>query len=87
MLWPGTLIMMEENISGVGVAAYALMAAGGDFGASIAPQLMGIIADNSGLQTGMLVSSIFPIVGIVLMLIIVRFFKANCGKGIPKQKN
>ena len=24
MLWPGTLIMMEENIPGVGVAAYAL---------------------------------------------------------------
>ncbi len=77
MLWPGTLIMMEENISGVGVAAYALMAAGGDFGASIAPQLMGIVADNSGLQTGMLVSSVFPIVGSILMLIIIRFFRAK----------
>ena len=46
MLWPGTLIMMEENISGTGVAAYALMAAGGDFGASVAPQLMGIVIDK-----------------------------------------
>ncbi len=46
MLWPGTLIMMEENIPGVGVAAYALMAAGGDFGASMAPQLMGIVVDQ-----------------------------------------
>lgn len=46
MLWPGTLIFMEENISGVGVAAYALMAAAGDLGASIAPQLMGIVIDN-----------------------------------------
>lgn len=82
MLWPGTLIMMEENISGVGVAAYALMAAGGDFGASIAPQLMGIVADNSGLQTGMLVSSVFPIAGSVLMLIIIRFFRAKQGKEI-----
>ena len=27
MLWPGTLIMMEENVPGVGVAAFALMAA------------------------------------------------------------
>lgn len=46
MLWPGTLIMMEENISGVGVAAYALMAASGDLGASVAPQLLGIVVDK-----------------------------------------
>jgi len=45
MLWPGTLIMMEENLPGVGVAAYALMAAGGDLGAAVAPQLMGIVID------------------------------------------
>lgn len=46
MLWPGTLILMEEKIPNVGVAAYALMAAGGDFGASVAPQLLGIIVDK-----------------------------------------
>ncbi len=46
MLWPGTLIMMEENLPGIGVAAYALMAAGGDLGASLAPQLLGIVVDN-----------------------------------------
>ncbi|MBQ7015002.1 MAG: MFS transporter, partial [Clostridia bacterium] len=46
MLWPGTLIMMEERFPHIGIAAYALMAAGGDFGASIAPQTMGIIVDT-----------------------------------------
>ena len=46
MLWPGSLIMMEENLPGMGVAAYALMAAGGDLGASAAPQLMGVVIDN-----------------------------------------
>ncbi len=46
MLWPGTLILMEEKIPTAGVAAYALMAAGGDFGASVAPQTLGIIVDN-----------------------------------------
>ncbi len=45
MLWPGTLIYMEEKIPGAGVAAYALMAAGGDLGASIAPELLGVITD------------------------------------------
>ncbi len=46
MLWPGTLIYMEEKIPHAGVAAYALMAAGGDFGASLAPQSLGIIVDK-----------------------------------------
>lgn len=80
MLWPGTLILMEQNIPHAGVASFALMAAGGDLGASIAPQLMGIVADSAGLKTGMLVSAAFPILGVVLMLVTLRFFK-----GAPKQ--
>lgn len=47
MLWPGTLILMEERIKAPGVAAFALMAAAGDFGASVAPQLLGIVVDNT----------------------------------------
>ena len=46
MLWPGALMLMEEKVPGCGVAAFALMAAGGDLGASIAPQLMGIVIDE-----------------------------------------
>ncbi len=46
MLWPGTLLFMEEQFPNPGVAAYALMAAGGDFGASVAPQGLGIVADK-----------------------------------------
>lgn len=46
MLWPGTLILMEEKFPAPGVAAYALMAAGGDFGGSVAPQLLGIVVDT-----------------------------------------
>ncbi len=46
MLWPGTLIWMGEQFPTAGVAAYALMAAGGDFGASVAPQLVGVLADT-----------------------------------------
>ncbi len=46
MLWPGSLILMEEKMPGIGVAAYALMASGGDLGASIAPQLMGVVVDS-----------------------------------------
>ncbi len=46
MLWPGTLILMEEKFPAPGVTAYALMAAGGDFGASVAPQLLGYLVDE-----------------------------------------
>lgn len=46
MLWPGSLIFLEERVPSPGVAAYALMAAGGDFGASVAPQLVGVVVDK-----------------------------------------
>ena len=55
MLWPGSLIMMEDILPSVGVAAYALMAAGGDMGAAAAPQLVGIIADFSA-QNGAMIA-------------------------------
>lgn len=95
MLWPGTLIMMEENIDSPGVAAYALIAAGGDLGASVAPQLMGIVVDfvsasefalklsletgntpdQIGMKAGMLVSAAFPIIGIIILMSIIKYFK------------
>ncbi len=46
MLWPGTLIYTGEKFPGAGVAVYALMAAGGDLGAAISPQIVGIAADK-----------------------------------------
>ena len=99
MLWPGSLIMMEENLPGIGVAAYALMASGGDLGASIAPQLLGIVVDKVaasnfanelsltlnltteqiGLKAGMLFTSVFPIIGVILLVFIIKYFKnAKC---------
>lgn len=95
MLWPGSLIMMEENLPGAGVAAFALMASGGDLGASLAPQLMGIVIDKIsvsdfaaslgeslgltaqqiGMKAGMLITAIFPIIGILILLFTMRYFK------------
>lgn len=45
MLWPGTLILMVNICPGASVVAYALMAASGDLGASIGPQLVGVLTD------------------------------------------
>lgn len=97
MLWPGTLILMEEKIPNPGVAAYALMAAGGDFGASIAPQLLGYLVDRVsesrfaaelslktalspeqiGMKFGMVTSAVYPILGTILLLFIIRYFRRN----------
>lgn len=74
MLWPGTLIYAEEKISGLGVAAYALLAAGGDFGASVAPQLVGVVSDTAGMRAGILSASLFPICGIFLILFMKKYF-------------
>lgn len=46
MLWPGTIICVGEKLPGAGVAIYALMAAGGDMGASVAPQMVGVLSDH-----------------------------------------
>jgi len=99
MLWPGTLILMEEKFPAPGVTAYALMAAGGDFGGSVAPQLLGIVVDKVsesgwaanlapalsltceqlGMKAGMLVASLFPIAGVVIVMYMRKYFKKNKG--------
>ncbi len=45
MLWPGNLVLAAERNPGAGVFIYAIMAAGGDLGASVGPQLLGLVAD------------------------------------------
>ena len=95
MLWPGTLILMEEKIPNAAVTAYALMAAGGDLGASVAPQLMGAVVDTVtlskwagvigedlnltaeqiGMKTGMLITTLFPLLGVILLIYIKKYFK------------
>ena len=94
MLWPGTLILMEEKFPHPGVTAYALMAAGGDFGGSVAPQMIGAVADavaesgwaaelsaalsitaeQLGMKAAILSASVFPILGVFLLLYIRRYF-------------
>ena len=46
MLWPGSLIWAAEALPACGVTVYAMMAAGGDLGASFGAQLIGVITDT-----------------------------------------
>ena len=45
MLWPGCLIVGADRFPESGIFIYAMMASGGDLGASVGPQLVGIITD------------------------------------------
>ena len=50
MMWPGMLIVASERFPTGGVFIFAIMAAGGDLGASVGPQLVGIITDAVALN-------------------------------------
>ena len=45
MLWPGSLIIASDRFPAGGVFIFAMMASGGDLGASVGPQLVGVVTD------------------------------------------
>ena len=45
MMWPGMLIVGSDRFPQGGVFIFALMASGGDLGASVGPQIVGIVTD------------------------------------------
>lgn len=51
MLWPGNLLASTDRFPTAGVFIYAIMAAGGDLGASVAPQLLGVVTDAVSAST------------------------------------
>ncbi|MBR6776663.1 MAG: MFS transporter [Clostridia bacterium] len=78
MLWPGNLVAASDKIPRGGVFLFAMMAAGGDLGASVGPQLVGIVTDTVmtlpdmteqiGMKAGMLVGMLFPLMAIPINL-------------------
>lgn len=97
MLWPGTLICVGENFAEAGVAVYALMAAGGDLGASLGSQLVGVLSDTIGasafaadmaqklsmtaeqvgMRSAVMVAGIFPLLGLITVLVLIGHFKKS----------
>ncbi len=70
LMWPGMLSLCSERFHGGGSAMFALLAVFGDLGCSAGPWMTGLIADGTNLNTGLLVSIIFP----VMMLVGVAIF-------------
>lgn len=80
MLWPGSLIAVADRIPHGSVVMYAMMAAGGDLGASVAPQLVGIASDAVGIRFGLLAGMFFPLFGIAVNFILLRQIKKRFEK-------
>ncbi len=75
LLLPGTIVVASKHMPLAGASMFALLAAGGDTGASVAPWITGVIPDRGaiipntfpitaeqfGLRIGILAAAIFPI--------------------------
>ncbi|MGN1320444.1 MAG: MFS transporter, partial [Acutalibacteraceae bacterium] len=48
-----------------GTLMFSVLALCGDFGCSIGPWLMGIVANSTTLETGFLVCTVFPVIMII----------------------
>jgi len=85
LLWPGTLVVASSKLPLAGASLFALLAAGGDIGASIGPWLTGLTMDFSmkfvpkfinlsqeqfGLRIGILLAAIYPLLSMVFQLIL-----------------
>lgn len=84
MLWPGSLILSARDFPKGGVLLYAMMACGGDLGASVAPQVIGLITDwvlalpkvsflgvtgeQAGMRLGLVFGALFPIGAIAVLI-------------------
>ena len=88
MLWPGNLVVASGRFPTGGVFIFALMAAGGDLGASLVPQAVGVVTDAvaqnpsllsfveglslSPMKVGMLVGALFPLIGIPVYAALIK---------------
>ncbi|MBN2152826.1 MAG: hypothetical protein JW839_15350, partial [Candidatus Lokiarchaeota archaeon] len=68
LLWPGTLVLAAKRFPQAGASMFAILAAGGDIGASIGPWIVSLVADSAGalseqigLRMGILVGTLCPI--------------------------
>ncbi|MDR2688125.1 MAG: MFS transporter [Oscillospiraceae bacterium] len=68
MLWPGTVHRGARGFPRGGTALFGMLAAGGDFGCSLGPWLLGAVGDKAGLRYGMLAGAAFPLGFLALLM-------------------
>lgn len=79
IMWPGSISISSARIPLGGTALFALLAMGGDMGASIGPSVIGIFTQNANdnMKAGMLAGIVFPILLIIAICIIKWFIPTS----------
>lgn len=72
ILWPATYSIASRFFPLGGTIMFSMLALGGDIGCTIAPTIVGFVANFSSIKTGILLSAIFPILATVILVILLK---------------
>ena len=61
LMWPGTFSMVARAFPQGGTAMFAMLALAGDVGCSAGPGLVGLVSGGAGLNAGLMVACVFPV--------------------------
>lgn len=81
IMWPGTISIASNKIPLGGTGLFALLAMGGDLGASIGPGIVGAVTQSAGdnMKMGMFVGCVFPAILIMSIGLIKSFVTKKVG--------
>ena len=74
IFWPGTISYAAKRMPLGGAALFSLMACSGDIGCTIGPAFVGFVskAFNDNLKIGLLWSTIFPVILLILCIYVIK---------------
>lgn len=72
IMWPGSISIASSRIPLGGTGLFALLAMGGDLGASIGPGVIGFVTQNANdnMKSGMLAGAFFPVILIISICLV-----------------
>ena len=77
LLWPATYSIASRFFPLGGTFMFSMLALGGDIGCTIAPTIVGFVASFSSIKLGILLSSIFPILATIFLVILLKKSKTK----------
>ena len=78
IMWPGSISIASSRIPLGGTGLFALLAMGGDLGASVGPGVIGAVTENANdnMKAGMLAGCVFPII-LIISVYLIKITKLN----------
>ena len=75
IMWPGSISISSAKMPLGGTALFAMLAMGGDLGASVGPGMIGVFTQNANdnMRAGMLAGTVFPII-LIIAIFVIRVF-------------